>query len=238
MFETEIIRIPILPFGTVNAHLVRNAATSILVDAGMAGSERRIARALARHGLSFRDIKLIVLTHGHADHAGNAAKLRDLSGAPILAHEGDADLYGQTRTTAHCPTNSAGGFFRNTAVSDKPYRGFEPDITMKRGEQINLLDFAIDGIVRHAGGHTPGSIVVELASRDVLAGGLVASRAFLGGAFVRPGSKDDAQGIARELERLVQGGVRRFHLGHGGPLDGTAILRHLNALAKARMTPT
>jgi glyoxylase-like metal-dependent hydrolase (beta-lactamase superfamily II) len=170
MFETEIIRIPILPFGTVKAHLVRNAAACILVDAGIAGSERSIARALARHGLSFRDIKLIVLTHGHADHAGNAARLRDLSGAPILAHEGDLDLFSQTRTTACCPPRSIGSFFRNGAFSGKAYRGFEPDITMRHGERINLLDFAIDGIVRHVGGHTPGSIVVELASGDVLTG--------------------------------------------------------------------
>ena len=170
MFETEIIRIPILPFGTVNAYLVRNAAACMLVDAGIAGSERRIARLLARHGLSFRDIKLIVLTHGHADHAGNAAKLRDLSGAPILAHESDAELYSQRGAMAYCPTNRAGVSFRKAARPDKPYRGFEPDITMKRGEQINLLDFAIDGVVRHTGGHTPGSIVVELASSSASPG--------------------------------------------------------------------
>ena len=34
MFGTEIIRIPILPFGMVNAHLIRSEAACILVDAG------------------------------------------------------------------------------------------------------------------------------------------------------------------------------------------------------------
>lgn len=170
MFETEIIRIPILAFGRLDAHLVRNAAACVLVDTGVPGSEGKIARSLARHGLSFRDIKLIVLTHAHADHAGNAARLRDLSGAPILAHEGDAETYSQADAPAYRPAGSFGRLLLNKAYDDTRYRGFEPDILMNGEQPFNLLDFAIDGIVRHTGGHTPGSIVVELASGDVLAG--------------------------------------------------------------------
>ena len=63
------------------------------MDAGIPGSERKIARVLARQGLTFADVKLIVVTHAHTDHAGSAARLRALSGAPILAHEADADFY-------------------------------------------------------------------------------------------------------------------------------------------------
>ena len=97
MSAAEIIRIPILPLGMVNAHLIRSPQGCILVDAGIPGSERRIGRVLARHGLSFADIKLIVVTHAHTDHAGSAARLRASSGAPILAHE-------RTRPT---PTSTA-----------------------------------------------------------------------------------------------------------------------------------
>ncbi|WP_210215278.1 MBL fold metallo-hydrolase [Lichenihabitans psoromatis] len=93
MFETEIIRILILPLGIISTHLIRSPAGCILVDAGIPGSERKIGRALARVGLSYRDIKLIVVTQAHTDHAGSAARLRDLSGAPILAHRDDADFY-------------------------------------------------------------------------------------------------------------------------------------------------
>ena len=42
MFETQIIPIPILPFGMVNAHLVRSKAGCVLIDAGIPGSERKI----------------------------------------------------------------------------------------------------------------------------------------------------------------------------------------------------
>lgn len=34
-----------------------------------------------------------------------------------------------------------------------------------------------------------------------------------------------------QLERLVQAGARRFHMGHGGPLPAAEVLRHAKALA-------
>jgi hydroxyacylglutathione hydrolase len=234
MFETEIIRIPILPLGMVNAHLVRSAAGCILVDAGIPGSERKIGRVLARHGLSFRDI---IVTHAHTDHAGSAARLRELSGAPILAHRDDADLYSRKAPMTFCPTGRVGRLFLKTPFPHAPYEGFEPDILMRNGDTINLLDFAIDGVVRHTGGHTPGSIAVELASQDVLVGDLIASGILIGGiAFtgraIRPPFEDDPHRVGLELERLVQGGAKRFYMGHGGPLGTAEVLRHARMLSK------
>ncbi|NLU56382.1 MAG: MBL fold metallo-hydrolase [Methanosarcina thermophila] len=36
-------------------------------------------------------MRLIVLTHGHADHAGSAAALREKTGAKVAVHRLDAD---------------------------------------------------------------------------------------------------------------------------------------------------
>ena len=237
MFGTEIIRIPILPFGMVNAHLIRSEAACILIDAGIPGSERRIARVLARHGLSFRDIKLIIVTHAHTDHAGSAARLRALSGAPILAHAHDARFYSRETPMGFCPTGRVGRLFLKTPLPHQPYEGFEPDIMMTDGETVNLLNFGVDGIVRHTGGHTPGSIAVELPSQDVLVGDLVASGILIGGIAltgrpIRPPFEDDPHKVARELDRLVRRGARRFYMGHGGPLTEAEVNRHVQKLEK------
>jgi hydroxyacylglutathione hydrolase len=85
MLPTRIVRAPILPLGMVNAHVIISEARCILVDAGLPNTEVKIERTLARRGMTLKDVKLIVVTHAHVDHAGGAARLRELSGAPILA---------------------------------------------------------------------------------------------------------------------------------------------------------
>ncbi len=239
MSPAEIIRIPILPFGIVNAHLIRSDEGCILVDAGIPGSERKIGSVLSQQGLSFNDIKLIVVTHAHTDHAGSAARLRELSGAPILAHRDDADFYSRKEPMTFCPTSWVGRLFLNTPLPHEPYEGFKPDIMMKNGDSVNLLDFGVNGLVRHTAGHTAGSIAVELSSQDALVGDLVASGILIGGiAFtgraIRPPFEDDPQMVARELKRMVQGGAKRFYMGHGGPLEAAEVMRHARVLSKTK----
>lgn len=237
MFPTNIIRIPILPLGMVNAYLIKQDSGCIIIDAGIPGSERKIERVLSQHNLTFRDIKLIVITHAHTDHAGSAARLRELSGAPILAHADDADFYSRRRKMTYCTTSWVGKLFFKTPIPHEPYEGFEADISMKNGDTVNLLDFGVDGLVRHTAGHTAGSIAVELASQDVLVGDLVASGILIGGiAFtgraIRPPFEDDPRTVAQELTRMLDGGAKRFYMGHGGPLEATEVLRHTRVLTK------
>ncbi len=242
MLQAEIIRIPILPLGMVNAHLIKGESGCILVDAGIPGSEGRIERVLAQHSLAFNDIKLIVVTHAHTDHAGSAARLRQLSGAPILAHEADADYYSRKAPMTFCPTGLVGRLFLKTPAPHQPYEGFTPDILMRDGEVFKLRDFGVQGLVRHTGGHTPGSIALELSSHDALVGDLIASGILIGGVVftgraIRPPFEDDPQRVARELRRLVHDGAKRFYMGHGGPLKAAEVLRHANLLLDKNPCP-
>lgn len=242
MASPEIIQVPILPFNMVNAHLIKTDAGAVLVDAGIPGSERKIERVLDQHGLSFKDIKLIIVTHAHTDHAGSAARVRGLSGAPILAHKDDADFYNRKVPMTYCSTGWFGKLFLKTPAPHEPYEGFQADILMENSDSMSLMDFGVDGVVSHTAGHTPGSIAIELSSHDVLAGDLIASGILMGGiAFtghaIRPPFEDDPQAVARELERLVHGGAKRFHLGHGGPLEAAEVLRHARLLSEMAPGP-
>lgn len=89
----RIVRIPILPLKIVNAHLVIGREGCLVIDAGLPGSAPRVEKVLSKQGLSFKDIRAIVITHAHLDHAGGAAGLREKSRAPIIAHEADLPYY-------------------------------------------------------------------------------------------------------------------------------------------------
>jgi glyoxylase-like metal-dependent hydrolase (beta-lactamase superfamily II) len=222
----------------VNAHVIISEGRCILVDAGLPNSEVKIERALARHGMTLKDIELIVVTHAHVDHAGGAAGLRELSGAPILAHRDDADFYSRKVPMTFCPTGWFGRFFLKTPLPHQPYTAFQPDIMLGDADTMDLASFGVDGIVRHTAGHTPGSISVELSSQDALVGDLIASGILMGGIArtgraIRPPFEDDPLVVASELERLVRGGAKRFYMGHGGPLEAPEVLRHAKVLSTA-----
>lgn len=59
-----------------NAHLIIGDR-AVLFDAGSPGDERVILDALGSAGIRARDLALIILGHGHADHAGAAAAVRE-----------------------------------------------------------------------------------------------------------------------------------------------------------------
>ena len=235
----QIIRIPILPFGMVNAHLIRGEGGCILVDAGIPGSETKIERMLARHGLSFKDIKLIVVTHAHVDHAGSAHAIRELSRAPIVAHLDDAKHFSREVPMTYCPTGWFGRLFLKSPVPHQPYMGFEPDVLLSDSDILDLGRYGIAGMISHTPGHTNGSISVQLSSKDALVGDLIASGVLLGGLFrtghaIRPVFEDDPHTVGLALQRLLDSGMERFYVGHGGPLPADEVRRHALALMERR----
>jgi glyoxylase-like metal-dependent hydrolase (beta-lactamase superfamily II) len=75
-----------------NVYVVRGAITAI-VDTGVFGTPTNdVAPALASLGLSLGDVDLVVNTHGHFDHLGGNAEVKDAGGAEIALHRADLPL--------------------------------------------------------------------------------------------------------------------------------------------------
>lgn len=242
MGSPSVFRIPILPLGMVNAHAIQGPQGCVLVDAGLHGSEARFAKALRRRGLGFEDVKLIVITHAHIDHAGGAAALRAATGAPIVAHAGDLPYYRRERPMTFCATGAAGSFLLKRGIITGPYRAFEPDLLLQGDEAMDLRPFGVEGRILPTLGHTEGSISVVLDTEEALVGDLLASGVFMGGILrtghaIRPPFEADPQAVGQALERLVSSGSKTFYLGHGGPLDAGEVRRHAERLRHLKNDP-
>lgn len=235
----SIIRIPILPGGLVNAHLLIGDGGCILVDAGLPGTESKVDQVLKKHGYTFKDIKLIVVTHAHVDHAGNAATLRELTKAPIVAHVDDAPHFSREVPMTFCPTGWFGRLFLRTQLMYDPYKSFVPDLLLSNSETFDLCPYGVSGTITHTPGHTKGSISVELASKDVLVGDLISSGILLGGLArtdhaKRPPFEDNPYAVGLALQQLLDAGMERFYMGHGGPLVASEVRRHAQALLEMK----
>ncbi len=65
--------------------LVTSAAGHVLIDGGLAQTAPQIAASIRELGFRIEDVKLILNSHVHFDHAGGIAELRRMSGAQVAA---------------------------------------------------------------------------------------------------------------------------------------------------------
>lgn len=234
MTRPVIQTIPALPFGMLNAFLLRAGKGAILIDTGLPNALGKIKTALAGLGLGFPDLRLIIITHGHIDHAGSAKAVSEASGAPVLLHEGDLP-YCQGAAPVLKPSGLFGRLFQMTGAIERPFDPFEPDILLSGTSSFGLAQFGAAGQVVPTPGHTPGSVSVLLENGDVFAGDLAASGILLGGIALkgrpkRPPFEENPKAAAASLTDLLERGGKRFFLGHGGPLGQAAIRRHIARL--------
>ncbi|MRW84041.1 subclass B3 metallo-beta-lactamase [Pseudoduganella sp. FT26W] len=69
----------------ISAVLITSPAGHILVDAGAPEVEEQIAAHVRKLGFRVEDIRYILNSHAHQDHAGAIAAMQKLSGATVLA---------------------------------------------------------------------------------------------------------------------------------------------------------
>lgn len=133
--------VPVSPFQQ-NCTLLWNTATmhGVVIDPG--GDVPDILAGIKQAGITVDEIWI---THGHIDHVGGAAELRDELKVPIIGPH-IADKYLLDNVVA------SGANFGMTGV-----RNFAPDRWLNEGDQLKIGDLVFD--VYHAPGHSPGSVV-------------------------------------------------------------------------------
>jgi len=71
------------------AYLITSGHRAILLDGTLAQNAPLIERNIAALGFKLKDVKIIVNSHAHFDHAGGIAQLRRDTGAQLYASSGD-----------------------------------------------------------------------------------------------------------------------------------------------------
>ncbi|HEY4300252.1 MAG TPA: MBL fold metallo-hydrolase [Candidatus Didemnitutus sp.] len=197
----------------------------VLVDTGTPGDLKRILATLKQHRVEVSSIALILLTHGHSDHAGCAAELRRRSGAPVAIHVGDAQLARTGQNGVLAAQETAGRMIR--PFVNESYEGFEPDVVFREG--LSFEPYGIRGRVVPTPGHTAGSVSLVLANGEALIGDVLRG-SLLWPNLARPAYFcNDAELNSRSLVRLAREGLLRCHPGQFGSFPGSQLGRFLSA---------
>jgi metallo-beta-lactamase class B len=128
--------------------LVVGDAGLILLDGGLEQSAALIDANIRKLGFRTEDVKLIVNSHGHYDHAGGIAALQRASGATVAASPSGAQALQRGENTTDDPQYGYG----------KAANGFPPVKivkVIKDNEVLRVGNIAITAVFTP--GHTPGS---------------------------------------------------------------------------------
>jgi glyoxylase-like metal-dependent hydrolase (beta-lactamase superfamily II) len=170
------IRVPSpFPVGPVNVHLIRRDPVT-LVDAGPLTNTawEHLVKGLAREGLSPSEVRRVVVTHGHHDHFGLAARLAGCGAEIAAGRLAERALRMQLGSPALLDDMARSGFgllerFRlvvSRVAIDRvaePLADFRP---LGGGEVLDGDGWSLR--VLATPGHTPGSLAFVLPKAGVV----------------------------------------------------------------------
>ena len=200
----------------------------ILVDSGLRGEGRSILRAMAFRGARPQDLRLILLTHGHVDHAGGASEIAAETRAPIALNAEDARWVSAgvavpappiTRWARAISRLLSAGFMRRFMATPC----FAPDLVLA-GAEFSLAPYGVAATVLHTPGHTAGSVSVLLEDGRALVGDL-AMNGIPSSPFkpTPPIVAQDPTVLARSWKTICERGATTVFPGHGSPFPSASL---------------
>jgi metallo-beta-lactamase class B len=158
----------------LGAYLIATPVGHILLDGGMPSSAKDLETSIRKLGFKPEDIRILLITHAHIDHAGTTAYFKRLSDAQVAVMARDVD-------------NLRSGGKTDPAYGTVPAFHFPPvkaDRVLKDGDTVTLGNVTMTA--RLTPGHTPGCTTWITSVAD---GGTNYSVVFPGSSNVNPGTQ-------------------------------------------------
>jgi metallo-beta-lactamase class B len=123
------------------SYLVVTAKGDILINSNLESSPALIQKSVEQLGFHFSDIKILLISHAHADHDAGSAEMKRLTGAKYMVMDGDV------------PVVESGGA-KDFAYPTDLYPALKADRVLHDGDQVRLGSTVL--VAHKTPGHTRG----------------------------------------------------------------------------------
>jgi metallo-beta-lactamase class B len=144
----------------VTSFLLTGPEGHVVIDGGYPGTAPMIMASIAKLGFKITDVKVLLNSHAHFDHAGGLAALQEASGAELWVSEGDAGVV----AAGGAGDPSLGPFRLLTYLWFLRYPAPRVDHRFKDGATIRLGPLELTAHI--TAGHTPGCTSWSFPVRD------------------------------------------------------------------------
>ncbi len=158
----------------------------------------------------------LLLTHGHFDHTLGVSTLKPLQ---IFGHEGDKKLYSRPQVMSAWMTPEEVSALQSVPVTN----------WVKSGDKLNLAGLQIE--VRHAPGHSPGSVVYYIPALSSAVTGDCIFQGSIGRTDLPGGSMDELMKSLNE-QILTLPEDTKLYSGHG-PITTVGEEKRSNSFLQA-----
>jgi ribonuclease/clavin/mitogillin len=180
-------------YGSTNYYVIGDGMNRLLVDVGWPGTMGRLLAMLRRKGIALEEIRFLLATHYHPDHAGLAQELKN-NGVRLMVVEGQRESIPALKKVMKPEMHYQDIDLRdNTEVTFTGSRAF-------------LATMGIAGEIVATPGHSSDSVTLILDSGEAFTGDLQAeSRA----------DERDLATVRASWERIRSRNARTIFPGHG-----------------------
>ena len=197
----------------------------ILVDGGTPNKEKDFLRQIRALSIEPEEISLVLLTHGHWDHAGSVNAIKRLTGCKIAVNHREKDWVEQALKPVPPGIGLSSRVFRHVATTVTFFVRFARtavDLVLEDTE-FSLESYGIHGKVLHTPGHSLGSMSLLLDTGEAFVGDLAMT-----GHPVRtrpglPRYADDIDAVPGSWRLLLDRGAQWIYPAHGKPFSADVL---------------